>query len=458
MHSRVLSGAAVATMLGTTLARGQQPASVPTGDLATPQQADANHATPAEEEPAQLPYEVPRQTLIPGTPGMPGGYHVMINAFGHLQNVGLGSHRISNASVRSSNGGATYPLLTDDWVMVYGRDERGWFEGHLMVNLEPLTNDSAGIPELGQSGEGLWDAQHAHQLLHQAMIAVHPLSGLDGWHPESMMQEGRYDLSVFGGQGSATMGPPIFMHRASSAGPTVPRKHHKGENPHETFPVIGTALRLDGTWLEASAFSALELTPEDSRFYPHPDAPASFAARVRRVFGDWLELQVSGERLRNQGHDQPDAYQLSASAYAWGDLRGWRLDGLLDWAIDAPDADANGERHTAQGTLAELAARTPTRRQVLWARSEVNQREESQALGGGVSSPWFFQTAGFEQVVAGGVHSGVQLGLFAEATYVNIPSSLRGFYGADSAVTLNVGLHLFGMWMFDGVLRRMSHH
>jgi hypothetical protein len=169
-------------------------------------------------------------------------------------------------------------------------------------------------------------------------------------------------------------------------------------------------------------------------------------------------VQVSGERLRNQGQNEPDAYQVSASAYGWRDIRGWRLDGLLDWAIDAPDPDANGDRHTAQGALAEFAARTPNRRQTMWIRSEFNEREESTAFGGGVSSPWFFETAGFEHVVLGGTKSGLQLGLFAEATYINIPPSLRGLYGTDSAVTANTGVHVFGMWMLDGSLRPMEHH
>src|SRR6266404_728312 len=107
------------------------------------------------DEHAQLPYEVPRQTLIPGTPGMPGGYHLMVNGFGHLQNTGLGSHRIENANVHGWSGGATYPLLTDDWVMGYGRDSGGWVEGLVMLNFEPFTVYSAGMPEIGQSGEGL---------------------------------------------------------------------------------------------------------------------------------------------------------------------------------------------------------------------------------------------------------------------------------------------------------------
>jgi hypothetical protein len=417
--------------------------------------SEAQDAIP--EEQAQLAYPVPRETLIPGTPGMPGGLHLMVNGFGEAQNTGVGGYRIANANVKSFNAGATYPLLVDDWAMVYGRDAHGWVEGLLMLDFEPLTDGPAGVPEIGQSGEGLWDAQHAHQLVHQAMLAVHPLAGLDGWHPEGMTQEGPHDLTVFGGQGGATIGPPIFMHRASSPGPTVPRKHHKGENPHETFPVIGLSLRLDSTWFETSVFSALELTPQDSRFYPHVAAPESAAARVRHVFGHALEAQVSGERLRNQGHGEPDAWQASASAYGWTRVRGWRFDALLDWALDVPDASASGTRATAQGALAELATRTPNRRQTLWLRSEVNQREESPALGGFVSSPWLFETLGFEQVVAGGMTSGLQVGLFGEATLISIPASLQAVYGTDAAVTLNVGVHLFGMWMLDGNLRPMAH-
>lgn len=418
-----------------------------------PARADDAAAT----EPAQLPYAVPRQTLIPGTPGMSGGWHLMVNGFAEAQNAGISGHTIANAGVRTFDAGATYPLLVDDWAMVYGRDQRGWVEGLLMLNFEPLTIGAAGYPEIGQSGEGLWDAQHAHQLVHQAMIAVHPLTDVDGWHPISMMQDGRYDLSIFGGQGSATIGPPIFMHRASSPGPTVPRKHHKGENPHETFPVVGTSLRIDRTWFETSIFNGYELTPQDSRLYPHVGTPDSAAARLRHVFGRWLEVQVSGERLRNQGHGEPDAWQASASAYAWTQVHGWRLDGLLDWAIDAPDPGLDSARVTAQALLAELAARTQDHRQTTWFRSEFNQREESPALGGFVSSPWFFETLGFEHVVVGGERSGLQMGLFGEGTFISIPPSLRSFYGTDAAVTLNVGVHVFGMWMLDGDFRRMSH-
>jgi hypothetical protein len=41
---------------------------------------------PPARPPAQMPYAIPRETLIPGTPGMAGGIHLMVNAFGLLQN------------------------------------------------------------------------------------------------------------------------------------------------------------------------------------------------------------------------------------------------------------------------------------------------------------------------------------------------------------------------------------
>ena len=100
-----------------------------------------------------MPYGEPRETLIPGTPGMPGGIHVMINAFAHLESIAEGDR------LRRSTGlGQTVPLLTDDWAMIYGRDRHGFIEGTLMLDFEPLTVGAAGYPEIGQSGEGLWDA------------------------------------------------------------------------------------------------------------------------------------------------------------------------------------------------------------------------------------------------------------------------------------------------------------
>ena len=247
--------------------------------------------------------------------------------------------------------------------MGYSRDERGHFEGLLMLDLEPLTVGPEGMPELGQSGEGLWDAQHSHLLFHQAMIAVHPLA----WTASGatwMMHEPLWDLSIFAGQGSATIGPPVFMHRASSPGPTVPRKHHKGENPHETSPVIGAALRYDVTTIEASIFGAQELTPGDSRFHPHPSAPTSFAARVRRDVRRRPRVADLRRAAAQPGRRRARRVAGERQRVPLGTIGGLRVDALLDWGLDRPDVGP-----TAQGALAEVAVRSADRRAIGWVRA-----------------------------------------------------------------------------------------
>jgi hypothetical protein len=93
----------------------------------------------------------------------------------------------------------------------------------------------------------------------------------------------------------------------------------------------------------------------------------------------------------------------------------------------------------------------------LWTRFEFNQREESPQLGGFVSTPWLFETIGAERVILGGASSGIQLAFFGEGTVTYIPESLQAYYGTDAAVSVSVGVHVFGMWMLDGDLHRMQH-
>ena len=225
---------------------------------------------------------------------------------------------------------------------------------HLMLNgfaeAQNAAVGPAGIPEIGQSGEGLWDAQHAHQLIHQAMIALQPLAGIEGWHPEGVMKEGRYDLTVFGGQGSATIGPPIFMHRAPDGAPQAPQ----GREPPRDVP-----------------------------------GPRYVAAHR-----GYLVRDVGVQRPRTDTAGQPPVP-------ARGGSRVHRF------------ARPERVRRASRGPGVRGAApRTPDRRQT---------------------------------------------GLFAEATFISIPPSLRAIYGTESAVTLDVGVHVFGMWMLDGRLHPMQH-
>ena len=320
---------------------------------------------PPERPPAQMPYAIPRQTLIPGTPGMAGGIHLMVNAFGLLQNQGLGGHAITNPGVATGfDGGATRGQLQHDWLMGYSRDERGRFEGLLMLDLEPLTVGAGGDTGAGPIGRRpVGRAAQPHVV--SPGDARRAPAGVDGVWRASMMHEPLWDLSIFAGQGSATIGPPVFMHRASSPGPTVPRKHHKGENPHETSPVIGAALRYDVTTVEASIFGAQELGAQRQPLSSAPvGADLVRGARAPRFRGRPRAADLrraparSGRRRARRVAGERQRILVEAR------FGGMRMDALLDWGLDRPDVGPS-----AQAALAEAALRSADRRAVGWMRS-----------------------------------------------------------------------------------------
>ena len=283
------------------------------------------------------------------------------------------------------------------------------------------------------------------------MVAVHPLAFTPAGEPH-MGAEPLWDLSLFGGQGSATIGPPIFMHRASSPGPTVPRKHHKGENPHETFPVIGASLRYATTALEASVFSAGHLGPGRTAASTRTRARP---IRSRRACGTCSRARsscrFSGERPARSRRAQHLAGQRQRVRVGDAPRRAHRRAARLG---DGPPRHRSLRAECAR----EVAVRSPDRRGIYWLRTEVNERFEPLGAPVLLSGPWLFQLLGFEHVAFVSPASGLQLGLFAEATYTHIPSELSAGYGRSHAVALSAGLHLFGMWMLDGNLRRLNHH
>jgi len=387
--------------------------------------------------------------MIPGDWAHPGSWHFMGNFAAIATNPGF-------SGAYDPGLGRTHPYLLADYAMVQGRTENGYLEGMLMLNFEALTMTRAGWYEVGQAGEGLTDRQHQHQLVHQALVAFHLLG----------REEGPAKVTLWGGQGSATIGPPVFMHRASNPSPTVPRKHHKGENPHETFPVIGATFEYGGTALDVSAFSAYEFGPDDSRLYPRARAPKSFAARIRQRLWDRVEIQLSGERLNDQGErfaqvapgapvidvgPEEDAYQLSASIYGrW--VGAFVFDGLLDWAVDTPVHRDAGGHGAAYSWLAEAAVRTPSLRDVGWVRGEVNDRIESNDT---VTRTWLFGTLGYEHVVWVDPTSVFGVGIFGEITAVHVPATVEAAYGNAWGATTTIGLH--GQWMYMGGASAMHH-
>ena len=164
--------------------------------------------------------------------------------------------------------GRTSPYLVADWLMARGRTTSGIFEGMLMLNFEAFTLGSKGWYEIGQAGEGLFDRQHAHQLLHQALVAVHA-----GDH-----------VTFWGGQGRATTKVEFI----------------RNINPRWNFgfnyrPILVEKMIQRFPWANQPAYS--EATVE-SQNAVHPIAFAPhFDPEVNRR---WLGLVAGSQRSRSQ--------------------------------------------------------------------------------------------------------------------------------------------------------------
>lgn len=401
---------------------------------------DADWATRA------APMLMPVRNTIPGAWTRPGTWNLMGNAALILTNPGF-------SDAYDAGLGRTTPYLLASWIMGRARTEGGVLEGLVMLDFEALTLSKQGWYEVGQAGEGLYDRQHPHQLLHQALVAVH----LMGERTEGLR------ATLWGGQGTAPIGPPIFMHRGSNPSPTVPRKHHKGENPHETFPVFGATIELGDTALDVAGFSGYEPGPTDSRVVPFAGVPKSYGARIRHAIGGGFEAQLSAVRLQADGDP---ATQVSASVYGrW--VGRFVVDALLDGAADAgghghgpeegggpypgPSTRAASHAHDdvdhskhpqhastrTAAALAEIAVRTASLRDVGWTRVELNQRLEPDNRR---STPWWFFTLGYERVVWVDPDSVVGVGFFGETTYVVVPESVAPYYGDRTGVTVTAGV------------------
>ena len=104
--------------------------------------------------------------------------------------------------------------------------------------------------------------------------------------------------------GEPTLGPTVFMHRASSEGnPTAPLSHHTADSTHITHGVIAAGLTRGTMTVEGSVFHGRE--PDENRLDIEMGKLDSYAGRVWYRTGPWA-AQVSAGHLT-----QPDATELS---------------------------------------------------------------------------------------------------------------------------------------------------
>jgi hypothetical protein len=199
---------------------------------------------------------------------------------------------------QSGPRGVSRPVSTN-WYMLMGHRPLG--KGALllrtMLSLEPATIGDNGQPQLFQTGEGLIDRQHAHDLFMEiAAQYSHPLG----------RQVGAYLYAA--PVGEPALGPVAFMHRVSAMEiPTAPLIHHWTDSTHISYGVLTAGVQNQRWKLEGSWFNGHE--PDDNRWALDALALNSYSGRLSYApTRDWV-LQVSRGRLDNPEIHYPEEPQ-----------------------------------------------------------------------------------------------------------------------------------------------------
>jgi len=183
--------------------------------------------------------------------------------------------------------------VSSNWYMAMGTRPLG--KGDLMLramlSLEPATFGNNGQPQLFQTGEGVIDRQHPHDLFMElATQYSHPLGANLGAY--------LYLAPI----GEPALGPVAFMHRVSSYEiPTAPLIHHWSDSTHISYGVATAGLQSNRWKGEVSWFNGHE--PDGRRWAIDPLALNSVSGRLSYAPNPNWVLQFS------RGHiDKPELY------------------------------------------------------------------------------------------------------------------------------------------------------
>ena len=312
-----------------------------------------------------------------------------------------------------------------------------------MFSFEPFTLRDIGSPQVFQTGEtfertALVDYQHPHDLLM-------------GLGAELRIPTGRATTILAADVvGPPTLGPPVFMHRASAIeNPQAPLGHHHLDATHITAGVIRAGVEARGLRFEASVFQGRE--PDEDRLDVDFGALDSYATRLSYTRGRWY-AQISGGWLNEPEVVTPfDATRYTASvSYTRGDD-----DRMLAWTA------AVGQNREIHGNLEAYLFEATLRTS---ARNAFYTRLESVAkdiLDVGFHPVNTFHphrqsqvgafTLGYVRDVLRGARFG-RFGVGADVTGYSVPSNLQEPYGSP------VSFHVFLRYHGRAGVSTMPHH
>ena len=268
-------------------------------------------------------------------------------------------------------------FFSTNWIMVSGRRPLGGGEISLrgMASIEAFTVGDRGYPLLFQSGEGLHDRQHPHDLFMELAAAWSaPISD---------------DLGVqfYGGLvGEPALGPVTFHHRHSAAAdPTAPLGHHWQDSTHISPGVLTAGLFTSFAKLEGSWFNGRE--PDDNRLDFDIDAPDSASLRFTVNPTPAWSMQVSAGRLDEPEEDEPG---VSVTRFTASSMGTGRLGAEGSWSASVVWGRNNpSEGKTTDAFLVEATVELDRTHAVFGRAEALRKSGRDLALGPALESETF---------------------------------------------------------------------
>lgn len=288
----------------------------------------------------------------------------------------------------------------------------------VMMSLDPLTEGREGYPLLYQTGEGLADRQHAHDLFMEAAALYN--------HHFSETQRAYLYLGL---PGEPALGPTAFMHRPSaSPNPESPLAHHSQDATHITYGVATLGWIAGDFKLEASAFRGRE--PDADRWDIEAPGFDSYSLRVAYALGDAYVVQASSGYLQDAEPDEPGVDLVRSTASVEHNLK---MPGGNDWANAAILGNNLRVHGPARGGMqsATLESSLGWARAMAWGRWESVERMAAELDLPGDPGRFFWihrLTAGLGGTVVKAV--GLDFFLGGQASIHFAEDALEPYYGS----------------------------
>ncbi|HET9136580.1 MAG TPA: hypothetical protein VFO76_08080 [Candidatus Kapabacteria bacterium] len=292
-----------------------------------------------------------------------------------------------------------------------------------MLSADPIIEGNRGYPLLFQTGEGLSNRQHPHDLFDElAVTYTHEFSDA-------------ISVKLYGGlPGEPALGPPAFMHRSSATGnPDAPLSHHWQDATHITFGVATVGIQYYNLMLESSIFNGRE--PDTNRYGIDKPRFDSYSGRISYNPTNELALQISYGQLTNVEGDSSDLHRLTASAIYTKRINanGWWTGTIV--------FGQNKQATLPASSSILLESQWMQSDNTIYGRAECVQKERSELGIAGIGTADISAiTAGYSRKLA--TISMLDLSIGMQATYNIIPPSLNPYYGnSPYGVELYISIH-----------------